>query len=928
MTRPAHPPLDPTCSHRSRGRTSFKRDGQIVDSAPEIARRYIHTWFFPDLFSVLFPVASHISDSHSWFNFFYLLRVQQVAKLVKKLTGLGQGAIYVRIVTVVFVFVLIAHWLGLLWYISFEEEITSPTSPRYPDVVDVTGVTSAERYACCLYWAFGVMTQLLDQRECVRDMANDRFSNELGQVGFMLAVFLIGLIATSTIFGVLAELVANIGQETARYRKQIDVLNELFKSQKLPQKLYQKVRDYVEAEFAQTKGVDVASACSDLPPRLQIEIFFHLNRKLVMHVPLFTRLPSDWIDAMVMQMQFSFFVSGTVVIEEETVSDCCYFVKRGILQSIHDDMVMRTFTENGFFGDVRALFSGPSLVQVRAVTDSMLLTLTSEAVELVNAAFPEVRSIFKHIRKMRQRLYRKNPMAASGLESVEEILRGQEEKQQTATAVRRGSLLSMSRSKGSSQNLGSQRRQRSVSRELEDKHKLTRMSTLLNMKQNKGGSQYGSAASSHPSSNSQNGTSRGSSHPASQRAHDSKVSWQHAPGNGASNGGSNGANFLSKVDDDQGATTPAYLLPETDFSGTLQSNLDRIGSFNDGILDGSFRDETPGTTPANIRSMLPRSSARVAPEPQADSPWLLANNSGADGFVFTPSGTQAGSTGEFTGLAALDSSVPAEETTPSSLRADARTPARQRGSEQGDGGVPTPPPSPPGGPDHHAHIQGPEQKNLTQLLLDLNTEVRILRDEVHMQKAAMYSIGRDVKKALASQSAAGVDSTMIRLFPFSFHDDLHDPRKADSSSGSARSFDDKQTKRSGMTLTLEVLGAWSDIAQGAGKPSKRRYSDDELQKVFDEINSDKSGEIDRRQLKKALKQINPHADDALAEAMLTIADADGDVRVSVDEFIRLIRGDPLKQREARRRLRASRSFRRCQPANDAGAGVLPDDQPA
>ena len=194
--------------------------------------------------------------------------------------------------------------------------------------MDVTDVTIGERYACCLYWAFGVMTQLMDRRECVRDVANDRLSRELQQVSFMLVVFLIGLIATSTIFGVLAELVANIGQETARYRKQIDVLNELFKSQKLPQKLYQKVRDYVEAEFAQTKGVDVASACSDLPPRLQIEIFFHLNRKLVMHVPLFTRLPSDWIDAMVMQMQFSFFVSGTVVIEEETVSDCCYYEAR------------------------------------------------------------------------------------------------------------------------------------------------------------------------------------------------------------------------------------------------------------------------------------------------------------------------------------------------------------------------------------------------------------------------------------------------------------------------------------------------------------------------------------------------------------------------------------------------------------------------
>ena len=59
--------------------------------------------------------------------------------------------------------------------------------------------------------------------------------------------------------------------------------------------------------------------------------------------------------------------------------------------------------------------------------------------------------------------------------------------------------------------------------------------------------------------------------------------------------------------------------------------------------------------------------------------------------------------------------------------------------------------------------------------------------------------------------------------------------------------------------------------------------------------------------------------------MLDIADADGDVRVTFDEFITLIRGDPLKQGEARRRsLSSARSFRWRQSASDA----LPDNQPA
>ena len=52
------------------------------------------------------------------------------------------------------------------------------------------------------------------------------------------------------------------------------------------------------------------------------------------------------------------------------------------------------------------------------------------------------------------------------------------------------------------------------------------------------------------------------------------------------------------------------------------------------------------------------------------------------------------------------------------------------------------------------------------------------------------------------------------------------------------------------------------------------------------------GEIDRPELMAALKQINPHADEASVDAMLTLADADGDVRVSFDEFKEIICGKP------------------------------------
>ena len=88
-------------------------------------------------------------------------------------------------------------------------------------------------------------------------------------------------------------------------------------------------------------------------------------------------------------------------------------------------------------------------------------------------------------------------------------------------------------------------------------------------------------------------------------------------------------------------------------------------------------------------------------------------------------------------------------------------------------GEPSPPPSPPS----EALALPSAQQLLAELSTELKSEMRSqreemgkLRGEVASHKASlvswMESIGRDVNKALASQSAAGVDETMIRLFPF------------------------------------------------------------------------------------------------------------------------------------------------------------------
>jgi len=92
----------------------------------------------------------------------------------------------------------------------------------------------------------------------------------------------------------------------------------------------------------------------------------------------------------------------------------------------------------------------------------------------------------------------------------------------------------------------------------------------------------------------------------------------------------------------------------------------------------------------------------------------------------------------------------------------------------------------------------------------------------------------------------------------------------------------------------ELLQAWTEVSQGGERRQGRRFSDEELRAVFDSIDTDQSGDIDQAELRTAIKAIDPEADDATVAAMLSVADADGDLQVSFDEFEHIMRGGGAK----------------------------------
>ena len=118
-------------------------------------------------------------------------------------------------------------------------------------------------------------------------------------------------------------------------------MNEFFNYHNVPAVLQKRIRNYVEFHFSVTKGIDVEGFNNELPAHLQLELFLHLNRRMVEQVPLFNGMPSTFIKSIVMKLRPAVCIAGDHLFCCGDPMDAMYFVKRGYLHVLRQRKVRR-----------------------------------------------------------------------------------------------------------------------------------------------------------------------------------------------------------------------------------------------------------------------------------------------------------------------------------------------------------------------------------------------------------------------------------------------------------------------------------------------------------------------------------------------------------------------------------------------------------
>lgn len=322
------------------------KDFEMVLDSRQIFRNYRKFWFWIDLVAVmpfdlilqlLFVGNEGNSQVATIFGMFKLPRLLRLLRVFKKL-DLFQAANALRIVFLMVMFCLFAHWFACCWWlIGWAEYIDAVNSARSASATDESrGITWLQRipgqtltnaskfehqYLSSMYWS---LTTLMKTPWVGPDTVIEKV--------FASVAVLIGAILFAALLGNVTALVQTFDKGNAQKRDKINTLHQFNASRKVPVPLQRKLMAYVDAEWNITSGLDDASVLAQLPGQLRGNIVASIYKDTLLGTPLFSSCSVECAKALLLRLQPEICLQTEVLIAREQLCQEVYLLMRGAIQ--------------------------------------------------------------------------------------------------------------------------------------------------------------------------------------------------------------------------------------------------------------------------------------------------------------------------------------------------------------------------------------------------------------------------------------------------------------------------------------------------------------------------------------------------------------------------------------------------------------------
>ncbi|KAG8566671.1 hypothetical protein GDO81_013340 [Engystomops pustulosus] len=357
--------------------TYVNTNDEVVSHPAKIAIHYFKGWFLIDMVAAIpFDLLIYRTGTDETTTLIGLLKTARLLRLVRVARKLDRYSEYGAAVLFLLMctFALIAHWLACIWYaignverpymehkIGWLDNLANQIGKSYNDTDLSSGPSIKDKYVTALYFTFSSLTSV-----GFGNVSPNTNSEKI----FSICVMLIGSLMYASIFGNVSAIIQRLYSGTARYHTQMLRVKEFIRFHQIPNPLRQRLEEYFQHAWSYTNGIDMNAVLKGFPECLQADICLHLNRTLLQNCKAFRGATKGCLRALAMKFKTTHAPPGDTLVHYGDVLTTLYFISRGSIEILRDDIVVAILGKNDIFGEPISLYARPgkSNADVRALT--------------------------------------------------------------------------------------------------------------------------------------------------------------------------------------------------------------------------------------------------------------------------------------------------------------------------------------------------------------------------------------------------------------------------------------------------------------------------------------------------------------------------------------------------------------------------------
>ncbi|XP_078478940.1 LOW QUALITY PROTEIN: voltage-gated inwardly rectifying potassium channel KCNH6-like [Lampetra planeri] len=387
--------------------TYVNQNDEVVSHPGRIAQHYFKGWFLIDIVAaipfdlLIFRSGSeepHTTTLIGLLKTARLLRLVRVARKLDRYSEYGAAVLFLLMCT----FALIAHWLACIWYaignversarigtmkIGWLDNLAEQIGKQYNDSDAGSGPSIKDKYVTALYFTFSSLTSV--------GFGNVSPNTNPEKI-FSICVMLIGSLMYASIFGNVSAIIQRLYSGTARYHTQMLRVKEFIRFHQIPGGLRQRLEEYFQHAWSYTNGIDMNAVLKGFPECLQADICLHLNRSLLQNCKAFRGANKGCLRALAIRFKTTHAPPGDTLVHSGDILTALYFISRGSIEILRDDVVVAILGKNDIFGESISLYgrSGKSSADVRALTYCDLHKILRDDLLEVLDMYPDFADMF------------------------------------------------------------------------------------------------------------------------------------------------------------------------------------------------------------------------------------------------------------------------------------------------------------------------------------------------------------------------------------------------------------------------------------------------------------------------------------------------------------------------------------------------------